>query len=75
MNVDNLSAGFKKLWKIVCNLDSMVVKSTELQVVAFLKYDELFGTLCKDYTPVTKRLNGINQGFTIGSFQASQILV
>ena len=45
LNVDSASAGFKKLWKITQCLDSLVAKSFELQVVTFLKYDELFSDL------------------------------
>ena len=42
MCVNGYEAGFKKLWKIVSNLDLMVTKITELQMISFLKYDEMF---------------------------------
>jgi hypothetical protein len=75
MNVNDLSSGFKKLWKVVGLLDSMIVRSTELQVISLLKYDDLFYSLCKDYTPVTKKLSALSQGFNAGTFQAAQVLV
>lgn len=42
MGVDNYEAGFHKLWKIMSNLDLIASKMTELQIVQFLKYDEMF---------------------------------
>ena len=56
MNVPDLQGGFKKLWRVVGLLDSMIIRSTELQAVSLLKYDDLFLSLCRDYTPVTKKL-------------------
>lgn len=75
MNVPDLSSGFRKLWKVVSLLDSMIIRSTELQVVSLLKYDDLFYSLCKDYTPVTKKLNNVGQSFSVAAFQAAQIMV
>lgn len=42
MGVDNYESGFRKLWKVISNLDLMISKITELQIVQFLLYDELF---------------------------------
>ena len=39
MGVDGYENGFKKLWKLVSNLDLMISKITELEVVQFLKYN------------------------------------
>lgn len=75
MNVPDLSTGFKKLWRVVCLLDALVVKSTELQLVSFLKYDDLFSSLCKDYSPSLKKVSAVTQNFTAGSFLASQLMV
>lgn len=43
MGVDSYEAGFKKLWKLLSNLDLIASKMTELQIVHFLSYDTLFG--------------------------------
>jgi hypothetical protein len=75
MNVNDLSSGFKKLWRVVGLLDSMIVRSTELQIISLLKYDDLFYSLCKDYSPVTKKLSAVSQSFSAGTFQAAQALV
>lgn len=75
MNVADLQSGFKKLWRVVGLLDSMIVRSTELQAVSLLKYDDLFLSLCKDYSPVTKKLNALSQGFNAATFQVAQALV
>lgn len=75
MNVPDVQTGFKKLWRIVSLLDSMVVRSTELQVVSLLKYDDLFYSLCKDYTPLNKKLSAVGQSFSVATFQATQIMV
>lgn len=42
MGVDSYEAGFRKLWKVASNLDLIIAKITELQIVQFLKYDEMF---------------------------------
>ena len=42
MGVDTYEAGFRKLWKVLANIDLMVSKVTELQAVQFLKYDKHF---------------------------------
>lgn len=42
MGVDNYEAGFKKLWKLLTNLDLILSKITELQAIQFLKYDQHF---------------------------------
>ena len=75
MNVADLQNGFKKLWKVVGLLDSMIIRSTEPQAVPLLKYDDLFLSLCKDYSPVTKKLNSLSQGLYPGNFQTAQVLV
>ena len=74
--MDNVSAGFKKLWKITQCLDSLIAKSNELQVVTFLKYDELFSTLAEEnINPTLKKLNMLGQGFSAYSFQTVSIYV
>lgn len=75
MNVADLQSGFKKLWKVVGLLDAMIVRSTELQAVSLLKYDDLFLSLCKEYTPVTKKLGAISQGLNPATFLATQAMV
>ncbi len=75
LNVADVSAGFKKLWKIVGLMDSMIMKSTELQLVMLLKYDDLFSSICKDYSPVTRKLNSVGHVFPTSTFLGSQILV
>lgn len=74
MNVDNVSSGFKKLWKIAQYLDNLLVKNNELNAIAFLKYDELFSTLTDgNITPNNKKLNLLGQGFSASSVQMSSI--
>lgn len=39
LGVESYEAGFRKLWKLTCNLDLMVTKITDLQIIHFLVYD------------------------------------
>ena len=48
MGVDSYEAGFKKLWRILSNLDLIASKITQLQIVHFLIYDEMFGKMTDD---------------------------
>lgn len=62
MNAENYEIGFKKLWKIICNLDLMISKIMELQIVHLVKYDELFNNIGKDSEVASSMLNAIAQG-------------
>jgi hypothetical protein len=75
MNVDSLSSGFKKLWKLVCHMDTLINKNSELQVITFLKYDELFTNLCQDFNITNKKLNALNQNLSSGGTNINQILI
>lgn len=76
MNVDNVSSGFKKLWKIAQYLDNLLLKTNELNVIAFLKYDELFSSLTEgDIVPTNKRLNMLGQGFSAASAQMHSVSI
>ena len=76
LNVDNVTAGFKKLWKISQCLDSLVVKSNELHAITFLKYDELFSSLVEENIKVTnKKLNMVGQGISASSFQMASVYI
>lgn len=76
MGVDSYEAGFRKLWKIAGNLDLVISKITELQIVHFLQYDEMFDELGKN----SQRSNGIlsliaNNSYSSGTFQITQVLL
>lgn len=76
MNVDNVSSGFKKLWRIAQYLDNLLIKNNELNAIAFLKYDELFSSLTEgDFTPTSKKLNQLGQGFSASSVQMSSVYI
>ena len=42
MGVDSYENGFRKMWKLVSHLDLILSKITELQIISFLKYDQMF---------------------------------
>jgi hypothetical protein len=42
LGVENYEKGFQKLWKILGTLDLTITKITELQIINFLIYDEMF---------------------------------
>lgn len=48
MGVDSYEAGFRKLWKVILSLDNMITKITELEIIQFLKYDDMFDQFTKD---------------------------
>lgn len=74
MGVDSYEAGFRKLWKVTNNLDLIISKITELQVVQFLKYDEMFEGLSSDSNNGQRILQAISKGgFAPSSFHLSQI--
>lgn len=76
MGVDNYEAGFRKLWKVVGHLDLAVTKITELQVIHFLLYDEMFEEIGKDTQRTSSLLSQIcNNSYSPGSFQITQILL
>ncbi len=76
MGADSYESGFKKLWKIACDLDSMVTKISELQVVHFLLYDDMFQDISQDTQRNTSLLSNINNsGYTSGTFQITRILL
>jgi hypothetical protein len=76
MGADSYESGFKKLWRIACQLDLMVTKISELQIIHFLLYDDMFEDISKD----TQRSSGIlasiaNNGYVPGTFQITQVLL
>lgn len=76
MGVESYEAGFDKLWKIVCNLDLIVSKVTELQAIQFLKYDELFNGIAENTPKADKLLQNIGKGrFDPSYFHLSQIIL
>lgn len=42
LGTQSYEKGFQKLWKIVCSLDLTITKITELQIINFLIYDDMF---------------------------------
>ena len=76
MGVESVEAGFNKLWKIVGVLDLAVSKISELQVIHFLLYDEMFNELGSDSAKSSSSLNNIsNNGYNPSTFQITQILL
>ena len=76
MGVDSLEAGFAKLWKVVGVLDLAVSKASELQVIHFLLYDDMFNELGSDSAKSSSALSNIsNNGYNPSTFQITQILL
>ena len=76
MGVDNYESGFRKLWKVLSNLDLIVSKMTELQAVQFLKYDEMFETIASHSANGERILQTIGKaGFNPSNFYLSQLLL
>jgi len=48
MGMNSFEDGFRKLWKVICNLDLMISKIMELQIVHLVKYDALFDKVGQD---------------------------
>ena len=60
----------------MCNLDLTVTKITELQIVNFLIYDEMFDEVGSDSQKSTGLLSQIsNNGYNPGTFQITQIIL
>lgn len=76
LGAENYEAGFKKLWKIACHLDNMVTKISELQVINFLIYDEMFEDIGSDSQRSASILSSVaNTGYSSGTFQITQVLL
>ena len=68
--------GFAKLWKVVGVLDLAVSKISELQVIHFLLYDEMFNELSSDSPKSAQALANIsNNGYNPSTFQVTQVLL
>lgn len=76
LGAENYEAGFKKLWKIACHLDNMVTKISELQIINFLIYDEMFEDIGSDSQRSAGILSSVaNTGYSSGTFQITQVLL
>ena len=76
MGAENYEAGFRKLWKIACHLDNMVTKISELQVINFLIYDDMFEDIGSDSQRSASILSSVaNTGYNSGTFQITQVLL
>lgn len=76
LGVDSYESGFRKLWKVMGHLDLAITKITELQIVHFLIYDEMFDDIGKDSQRSTNLLSQIcNNGFIPGTFQITEVLL
>jgi hypothetical protein len=76
LGVESFEAGFKKLWKITCHLDTIVTKISELQIINFLLYDDMFDELASDSQKTAALLSSIaNTGYNSGTFQITQVLL
>jgi hypothetical protein len=76
LGAENYEAGFRKLWKIACHLDNMVTKISELQVINFLIYDDMFEDIGSDSQRSASILSSVaNTGYNSGTFQITQVLL
>lgn len=76
LGVDSYESGFRKLWKIASHLDLVINKVSELQIVNFLLYDDMFDEIGKDSQKSAGLLSSIsNNGYTSGTFQITQVLL
>lgn len=76
MGVDSYQSGFRKLWKLISNLDLMVSKITELQIVQFLLYDQMFDEMSENSQKASSILSSISKGgYNAGSFQITQVIL
>lgn len=76
LGVDSYESGFRKLWKIASHMDLVINKVTELQIVNFLLYDDMFDEIGKDSQKSAGVLTSIsNNGYTSGTFQITQVLL
>lgn len=76
LGAENYEAGFKKLWKIACHLDNMVTKVSELQIINFLIYDDMFEDIATDSQRSASILSSVaNTGYHSGTFQITQVLL
>lgn len=76
LGVENYEAGFRKLWKITCHLDTMVTKISELQIVHFLLYDDMFENVASDSQRSASILASVaNTGYNSATFQVTQVLL
>ena len=76
LGVDSYEGGFRKLWKVLGHLDLTISKITELQVIHFLLYDEMFNDLGKDSYRATNLLSQISSNsYSPCTFQITQILM
>lgn len=74
MGMDSFEAGFRKLWRVLSHLDLILSKVTELQIVQFLKYDEMFQGIAEDSANGQRILQAIGKGsFSPSSFSLSQL--
>ena len=57
-------------------MDLMITKITELQIVHFLLYDDMFAEIGNDSQKSSAVLNSIsNNGYTSGTFQITQVML
>lgn len=76
MSVESYEAGFKKLWKLFSAFDLMVTKITELQVVQFLLYDDMYSAISEDSQRTGNLLLAVSKGgFSSGLFQITQVIL
>ena len=52
----------KKLFKLIGLIEIMVSKVSELEMIHFLKYDDIFSSLIKGTIPTSSKLNQMNSG-------------
>lgn len=76
LGVDSYEGAFKKLWRVLGHLDLTISKITELQIIHFLLYDEMFNDLGKDSHRSNNLLSQIsNNSYSPSTFQITQVLM
>lgn len=76
MGVDGYENGFKKLWRLMTHLDLIASKTTELQLISFMKYDQFYSELTEDSPFSARILEKIAKGgFNPNNFHIPQLVL
>lgn len=72
LNAKNAEEGLKKLFKMVRVLDYMVNKYTEYEILAFIKYEDIFNQLNAKYSNLqSKKLSWLSNGVNTNKFHVA----
>ena len=62
LNVRSETEGLKKLFKVLGSIDVLASKIAELEMIAFLKYEDNFATLVKKPIPSASPIHSLSAG-------------